>query len=330
MLLQTQYGKCIWCMRPLNTAEADTDDSPTDEHIFPQSILGVVTMRDCCKCCNSWLGRAVDNMLLADERIVLAAREAGIKPDELLPRLSGSGYDSLNRPVRYTVKRGRFRLEPCFRPQGFGIGLIDGKTFPQDLQNAKAKLRSLIAADQTLQLTPSKIAKEVDTLFEDFLAKGGTAPVYSRKIRQGIRAVPGPGQINVDGTYKPRETERAIAKIAYETAVVLLTPNLFAKVWSGLEQLQALVRQGALGGTAVFAQESKGVAGRWHAANVSVHGDSLQFTVTLFGKETWKLSFNVRERAVPARLDAYEVTLRNEFPVGGAKLGKLIVNGQDA
>lgn len=315
-------------MCPLNTADADADDSPTDEHIFPESILGVVEMRDCCKGCNNWLGSSVDKMLLADERIVLAAREAGIKPEELLSRFSGSGCDSLNRPVRYTVKHGQWRLEPSFHKQGFRIGMIQGKIFPEDLQNAKAKERRLVAADQAPQLSTPEIAKHVNELFDASLAKCGTEAVYSQEIRQGIRAVPGPTHIKVVGSYDPRGTERAIAKIAYETGVALLPPDLFAKVWSALERLKGFVEHGE-GTASIFAHGAAAAAQRWHAASVSVFGDSLLFTVTLFGKETWTSGFNVLGKGKPARLDRFEVTLRSDFPNGGPKAGRVFEAGHD-
>jgi hypothetical protein len=309
-------------VRPLNTAEADADDSPTDEHIFPQSILGVVTMRDCCKHCNSRLGCAVDKLLLADERIVLAAREAGINEGELLSRFSGMGFDSLNRPARYTVRGAEWRLEPDFQRQGFKIGMIGGKILHKDLQNAKGKMRRLVAADKTLQLSTLEVANAVDELFDAFLAKSGAEAVYSQKIRQGIRAGRGPTHIRLGGIYDPHGTERAIAKIAYETSVALLPLELFSKVRSVLDQLKGFVDHGA-GPESMFSHGAAAAAGRWHAANVIVIGDSLQITVTLFGKETWTGGFNVLANAKPAPLDGFEVTLRSEFPFGGPKAGKV-------
>ena len=108
MMLPIRYGKCIWCIRPLNTSVADADDSATKEHIFPENIFGFVITKNCCKDCNSRLGNAVDLKLLADERIILAAREAGIKETELLSQYSGVGLDSLNRQARYTVMGTNF------------------------------------------------------------------------------------------------------------------------------------------------------------------------------------------------------------------------------
>lgn len=123
MTLPIRYNKCIWCLRPFNASVIAADDSAADEHIFPASIFGVAKMRDCCKSCNSRLGHEVDVKLLADKRIFFAAREAGIKENELLSRYSGTGLDSLNQLEQYTVKNGVWRLDPNFPQQGFGAFL---------------------------------------------------------------------------------------------------------------------------------------------------------------------------------------------------------------
>jgi hypothetical protein len=197
MTLPTRYNKCIWCIRPLNASEINVSDSPTDEHIFPVNIFGVVITRDCCKDCNSRLGNEIDIKLLADERILLAAREAGINENELLLKYSGTGSDSKGQQVQYTVKQGKWRLEPNFHQQGFTIGLIDGKTFPKDVQNAKAKVRSLAEADRSLQLTPTEREKCVEDLFDTFLAGSGKSVVYCDKINQRLSSELGPKHIKI-------------------------------------------------------------------------------------------------------------------------------------
>lgn len=328
MLLPARYGKCIWCTRPLDTALGEVDASPTDEHIFPQSIFGVVKTRDCCKGCNSRLGHTVDKLLLADERIFVAARDAGVATSELLSRFSGAGTDSLGRLMKYTVKGGKWRLEPRLSVEGFKIGLINGELFSQDLANAKAKMRRLVAADERLQLTSSEIDKEVDQLFQEFLSKPGRGAVYSQRIRQGIQGVRGPTHIRLDGVYDPRQTERVIAKIAYETAMCLLPPNLFAKVWSALDQLRLLVWQEEMP-RLVFSHECPSPACRCHTARVNVAGDLIRFSVTLFGKQSWLLEFGVVEKGAPASLEPLELALSSEFPPGGRATGKVLVNGHD-
>lgn len=313
-------------MRLLNASEKNADNSQTEEHVFPESVFGVVVTRDCCKGCNSGLGSAVDPKLLKDERVFLAAREAGLKETELWPRFTGRGFDSLKREARYTIKDGGWRLDPCFHPRGFRIGMIDGKIFPKDLQNAKAKMSALVNADKSLQLSAVEIAKCVDELFDAHIMKAGKEDVYCHKIKQGLRAGPGPSHIRLDGEYRVWETEWAIAKIAYETAVVLLPADLFAKVWSALEQLRAFVQQQKTG-RSVFAHESAAtLAQRWHKATVSVRGDRIGFSVVLFGKETWNLNFQVLENNRAANIAPYEVSLRNDFPIGGSKSGKIMMN----
>jgi hypothetical protein len=299
-------------MRPL-TAEAGKADSVTIEHIFPESLFGVVKTKECCATCNSSLGHKVDKRLLADERIVLAAREAGVKEGELLARFTGNGLDSLSRPAQYTVKNGQWRLEPNFHPQGFRIGMIEDRILPQDLENAKGKMYALVRADKTLLLSPEETAEHVDKLFDTFLAKSGKEAIYSDKINQGLRGIAGPTHIKLDGENKPYETEWAIAKIAYETGILLLPPGLFAKVWSALDQLKRFVLQQEVG-KSVFSYEPSMTAERWHSVNLSAGADSICFDVTLFGKATWRLAFTVLEKGVPARLDGFNLTLRNDFP----------------
>jgi hypothetical protein len=168
----------------------DADDSPTKEDIFPKNIFGFVITKNCCKRCNSRLGNAVDLKLPADERIILAAREAGIKEAELLPQYSGVGLDSLNRQARYTVKDGKHRFNPNFHQQGFSIGMIDGEVFPNDLQNAKAKMRSLVEADKSLHLTPEEITQYINDLFNQFIEKFGKKKFIAKKLNKGLTPSP--------------------------------------------------------------------------------------------------------------------------------------------
>lgn len=326
MKLADRYGKCIWCVRSLNSSERGVANSPTEEHLFPESMFGVVVTLDCCKVCNSQLGRAVDEKLLKDERILFAAREAGLKETELWSRFSGRGLDSLNREARYTIKDGGWRLDPLFHPQGFRIGMIDGKIFPKDLQNAKAKMRTLVIADESVQLNAAEIGKCVDDLFDAFLAKSEKEDVYCRKIKQTLRALRGPAHIKLEGSYRVWETEWAIAKIAYETAVVLLPPDLFAKVWSALDQLKTFVEQREAGRSIFLCEFATTQAQRWHKAVVKVNGDCICFSVILFGKVSWTLSFRVLESGRPANIAPYEVSITNHFAKGKSKSAKVTVD----
>jgi len=329
MMLPTQYDKCIWCIRPLNTAVTDAADSPTKEHIFPRNIFGFIITKNCCKECNSRLGNAVDLKLLADERIILAARQAGIKEVELLSQYSGVGLDALNRQTKYTVKNGEHRFEPKFHPQGFSIGMIDGKVFPSDLQNAKGKMRRLVQMDKTLHLTSDEITKCIDDLFSQFLEKSGKGKIYCQKIKQGLNAFDGPKNVNLDGVYKPYETEWAIAKILYETAIMLFPPELFAKTLSALNSLKVFVEQ-QKAGVSIFSHESHmKVAQRWHEVNVSIAGNSIRFTAVLFGKEVWKLVFNVFQNELPAALEDFDLTVRNDFSNVGTNVARLSLNGKE-
>lgn len=207
--------------------------------------------------------------------------------------------------------------------------MVEGTILPQDCVNAKAKICVLATGDQSLQLTPAKIAKCVDDLFAVHFAKSGKEDVYCHKIKQGLSAVAGPTHIKLEGAYQPWETEWAIAKIAYETASVLLPPDLYAKVWSALDQLKAFVEQQDAK-RSVFIHESLiTMAQRYHEAKISVGGNSIEFSVILFGKESWNLNFSVDQKSGLATLDTFVLSLRNYFPKNEGKSAKLMLNDNE-
>jgi hypothetical protein len=329
MKLKSRFGKCIWCTNALRPRTPDAPDAATDEHIFPARIFGAVSTPDCCKDCNNRLGDTVDIKILADERIVLAAREAGIKEHDLLSQYSGSGLDSQQRPARYTVKHGRFRLNPTFQDQGFRIGLINGTTFTPDLQNAKAKMTRLAEEDASLQLTREQISTCVNDLFEAFLAKGGKETVYCPKLKQRLQSGAGPTHITLEGDYRPYETQWAIAKILYETGIMLLPPEIFAKVGSAFDQLRRFVQTQTPGVSILSYESARSNADRCHSAEIHVCGTSLHCSVTLFGKLTWATVFTVTEQGQPANLEKFELAIRNDFPFGASKFAAVLINGQN-
>jgi hypothetical protein len=133
----------------------------------------------------------------------------------------------------------------------------------------------------------------------------------------------------INGCYRRYETEWAIAKILYETATTLLPLDVFAKIGSVLDQLRKFVQQQQTD-RAIFNYESaSSQAQRWHAANVCIVGNMVQLAVTLFGKETWKLNFGVFEKGHPATLEAFELSLRNDFPSTGNKSASVLLNGAE-
>lgn len=110
---------------------------------------------------------------------------------------------------------------------------------------------------------------------------------------------------------------------------MLLPPELFAKVWSALNSLKAFVEQRKAGASIFRHESTKQMAQKWHEAKVSIAGDSIRFAVTLFGKETWKSSFRVLENGLPAALDDFELTVRNDFSDAEKKAARLSLNGKD-
>jgi hypothetical protein len=131
----------------------------------------------------------------------------------------------------------------------------------------------------------------------------------------------------MNGCYRRYETEWAIAKVLYETATVLLPLDVFSKIGSALDQLRTFVQQ-QQADRAIFNYESaSSQAQRWHTANVRIVGNIVQLAVTLFGKETWKLDFNVFEKGHTAALEPFELTLRNDFPSMCNKSASVLLNG---
>ena len=112
----------------------------------------------------------------------------------------------------------------------------------------------------------------------------------------------------------------------YETAISLLPADVFEKVDSALKRLKTFVEQRE-SSKLIFKQESALVAAqKWHESNINVKGNSLRFSVTLFGKETWTKKFTVFKNGLPAALGEFELTLRNDF-ASALKSARILKNG---
>jgi hypothetical protein len=295
MEIPIRFSNCIWCEAPFASRDSCADSSlaiRSKEHVFPQSIMGRLWSYDVCQQCNSRLGSEVDIALLNDQHILKTANELGLA--HILPPMDVAVAMPRERSLIYRVKRGSFKVKPQFTSRQFAIGTASGQAGANDVINAKQFMIRRISEKSLPGLSLPEIMQRVDKLFEELLSSSGETEIFDSVIQVGVRSTAIPSQGTVTITSHPWQTQWAIAKIAFEMAMVA-PPE--AAVGASLPVLRVirdfvLARKPHVG---IFTRRTlTTVPQMLHMVSIEFSKSAFLITVTVFGREHWTIQFPLK------------------------------------
>lgn len=189
--------KCIICYNDFE------DKEKSEEHIFPESIGGTVTIYNVCTKCNSHLGGFVDshlvnNWFIQSQRLFL--KLPGKKGEIPNPLENGVLVDDPTQKIKYFIKNGipeSLYLLPNFK---YGID-----------ENGNRTLNIIL--DQSEE---NKIDEILKKMKERAAKKGEKVDFKLNKIVKGTHSQP---TVTTELKFDLINWQRALIKIAYELVV---------------------------------------------------------------------------------------------------------------
>jgi hypothetical protein len=195
--------ECIFCRQLKNQEEF------SDEHIIPEAIGGMLTIKSVCKECNGYLGRSID-VHLTDHFLVKARRfELG------LAGKSGKIPNPIEHGESVDLPKSKMTYE--FDKQGMPKSLhIERKVEKEQLEDGGQRVS--ISID-------TKDKDELPGIVNKILVRSGYHPMFKDEIEKCYKTVKieHPGMI-VSAKIDLLNFKRAFLKMAYELAWLWLGP----------------------------------------------------------------------------------------------------------
>lgn len=329
--LQSSHNYCIWCDRLLcdrgSAVDCNAVAGPrprSEEHLIPACLFGELVSFDLCKCCNDFFGATCDHALLNDQRIVEAAKRAGINVRELWSRFEITQMTPSGRRVRTIYKKNDGSEMGSYQPQPelkdlsrLMIVAPEGKVSVAQLGHLRARLVKKVGLKR-LNLSSQQIESEVDKLLDETCRTPDEAH-YNPVIREWIKPSRLPPEGIVVRETRPWETEWSLAKICFELSQLLWPPNYREYCAPVLNELRAFLTarecsdDGKSGvGIFTYSESLDCPAKKWHTVEGVVCAFRASWRLTFFGTVSWSYSRELTPLRSPPD-PGYCIQITNSF-----------------
>ena len=140
--------------------------------------------------------------------------------------------------------------------------------------------------------------------------------VQCERTGQRLRSVSGAEQILVKRSWVAHHTDWAVAKIVYETGMVLLPQLILSRVSNAFEQLKSFIKTQQRRNIFIY-ERLQLPAARVHAVELIAGENSFDISVWLFAREHWRLHFDVLQSGEHDELPGCSVRLSDDFSLPG-------------
>jgi HNH endonuclease len=326
MKLQSIHTECIWCKKRLIQSgllvDCDQRFGPrprSDEHIIPKNLFGKLATVDLCKCCNDNFGLFCDHALVKDDKIVEAAKRAGLEITDLWPQFYGTQMTPKGRKIKISYNKGSFKPKAELQSiDKLAIPIIDGKLNEEDLKHFEARLIQKVKLKK-MGLSQIVIEKHVGILLGQM--RHDCTKTYTDSV---IDETVVPSQLNSQVIYtgetKPWETQWCLAKIVFELSQMLWPKNYRTYFLPVLDQWRFFINARECSpdgkqGIGIFLYDELPVemAAKRHVFEGIVSATEIRWSLIFFGTARWTFVNFVTPIHAPAD-GPYRIEIIN--PVG--------------
>lgn len=286
MRLREKHHSCIWCGKVFWVVVR------SDEHVIPDCLQGRLRCPDVCKKCNSTFGSSSDWKLLNDERIYLAARDAGMSHDELISKYEAIATTAWGLKIKLAVRDGVSRVVGGLGSKPIYVGSDEhGHFLPKEIANLKA-LKKAEAARRFPKIARGEIDREVDRIVDSLAGFPPGTKVSSALLSDGFASDMTSSVVAFTRTYNEVDTDRAMAKSLFTILKSVLPRRLEAPMANALGQVKRFALGHDDGNFIHFARVPERQPRKQHQIRICTGPSGFNYTVILFDVLAWSISGN--------------------------------------
>lgn len=323
--LQPRSNICIWCERRFLPNGLNQDRTVnfgpverTKEHIIPGNIFGGLITLDLCKDCNDRFGSRMDHELTCDERVFMAAKDAGVNIKEYLKRYQSTRRSEDGRTFQSShYSDGTDYITPKLdNLAALTVGAVDHKTHSSDLRNLRNRLKQkvlkkfkirVLSQDQEARVTRlmGAIASHPNQVHMDSVLGEHFKPTALLPFEE----------IQLEGG--PCGADWCIAKMLFETTASLMPAPFHGYLEPVQKYLRKFIVDGLASelsdsGTSILQSGNDQRSGLFHTIVITATQTSYEGEVRLFGGGWWRFSDKLTPVKAPP-LHGFRLNVLNPF-----------------